>query len=162
MSQEKYKLKVNDKFEYEILPIAAEQLDLASTGKRAFHLLENGKSYQAELLSINKAAKTVNLRINGQSFNVSIADAYDQLIDKMGLSVSVVHKIKEIKAPMPGLVLSIAVEPGQEIVHGDPLLILEAMKMENIIKSPGEGVVKTIHAIKGKAVEKGETLIELA
>ena len=63
---------------------------------------------------------------------------------------------------MPGLVLELNVEAGQTIAKGDPLLILEAMKMENVIKSAGEGVVEEILVKKGAAVEKGALLIKLA
>ncbi len=160
MVKEKYKLRVNEKFDFELTPSDAAALDIVGSNE-GFHVLDNGKSYHAEVISLEKEEKKVLLKLNGQQFMINVADNYDQLVEKMGLSIAVIHKISEIKAPMPGLVLSIAVKPGQEIVHGDPLLILEAMKMENIIKSPGEGVVKTVHAIKGKAVEKGETLIEL-
>ncbi|MNF13023.1 Glutaconyl-CoA decarboxylase subunit gamma [compost metagenome] len=66
----------------------------------------------------------------------------------------------EIKAPMPGLVLNVIVESGQEVNKGDNLLILEAMKMENIIKSPSSGIVKKILVTKGDKVEKNEILIQ--
>ena len=67
----------------------------------------------------------------------------------------------EIHAPMPGLVLEINVSEGQEVEKGDPLLILEAMKMENVIKAPGNGIIKKIHVEKGNPVEKNELLVEL-
>jgi biotin carboxyl carrier protein len=62
---------------------------------------------------------------------------------------------------MPGLVVNILVAEGDTIAKGDALLVLEAMKMENIIKSPGEGVVKKININKGQAVEKNQVLIEI-
>jgi biotin carboxyl carrier protein len=61
---------------------------------------------------------------------------------------------------MPGLVLNIMAEEGQSVEKDTPLIILEAMKMENVIKSPAQGVVKKINAIKGQAVEKNAVLIE--
>jgi biotin carboxyl carrier protein len=60
---------------------------------------------------------------------------------------------------MPGLVLAISVEVGQAVKKDDALLILEAMKMENVIKSQGEGVVKQIAVKAGDAVEKGHVMI---
>ena len=60
---------------------------------------------------------------------------------------------------MPGLVLDILVEPGQTIHKGEAVLILEAMKMENIIKSPVDGTIKSIGINKGNAVEKNEILV---
>ena len=72
------------------------------------------------------------------------------------------NKINAIKPTMPGLVIEICVNEGQEIVENDKVLILEAMKMENVIKIPHEAVVKKILVKTGQAVEKGQTLIELA
>ena len=69
-------------------------------------------------------------------------------------------KLNHIKAPMPGLVLSILVEEGKEVKKGDALIILEAMKMENILKSPADGIVKKIAVKKGVPVEKNQLLIE--
>ena len=67
---------------------------------------------------------------------------------------------KELKAPMPGLVLKIEVEVGQTIKEGDALVVLEAMKMENVLKSPADVVIKSIGVTEGNAVEKNEVLIE--
>lgn len=66
-----------------------------------------------------------------------------------------------IKAPMPGLVLKIMISENQDINEGDSVLILEAMKMENVIKSPGTGKVKIIKVKERDAVEKNEVLVEL-
>ena len=78
----------------------------------------------------------------------------------MGFESGTTKLINEIKAPMPGLILDINVKIGQQVNENDPLLILEAMKMENIITSPRDGIIKTISAVKGKAIDKNELLIE--
>jgi biotin carboxyl carrier protein len=62
---------------------------------------------------------------------------------------------------MPGLVLNILVEAGQEVSKGDALLILEAMKMENVIKASGDGKVRSVKVKKGDAVDKGLLLVEM-
>ena len=80
----------------------------------------------------------------------------------MGLDLSKMQKVEPIKAPMPGLILKIMVEVGQTLKKGDPVLILEAMKMENVFKATSDATVKAINIQAGKAVEKGEILIELA
>jgi biotin carboxyl carrier protein len=67
--------------------------------------------------------------------------------------------VKEIKAPMPGLVLKLLVKEGDTVKKNDPVLILEAMKMENVIKSPGDATVSKIHAQEKTAVEKGQLLV---
>lgn len=68
-------------------------------------------------------------------------------------------KLVQLKAPMPGLVVAVQVEPGQEIRKGDGLVIVEAMKMENELKATGAGVVKEIKVKQGQAVEKNEVLV---
>lgn len=80
----------------------------------------------------------------------------------MGFDNTKRNKMLEIKAPMPGLVLNVMVEEGQEVNKGDNLLVLEAMKMENIIKSPSSGNVKKIRVNKGDKVEKNEILIQFS
>ena len=61
---------------------------------------------------------------------------------------------------MPGLIIDLKIKAGDAVKQGDPLLILEAMKMENILKSPGEGVIKNLKVKKGDHVEKGQVLME--
>ena len=68
-------------------------------------------------------------------------------------------EIKELKSPMPGLVIKLDVKVGDTIAKGDPIMILEAMKMENVIKSRGEGKIASITVKEGQAVEKNELLV---
>jgi biotin carboxyl carrier protein len=70
------------------------------------------------------------------------------------------QKINNVKAPMPGLIQSIAVAEGDSISKGDNLLVLVAMKMENVIKSSGSGVIKTLKVMSGQIVEKNQVLLE--
>lgn len=63
-----------------------------------------------------------------------------------------------ITAPMPGTILKILVEPGQTVKMNEPLLILEAMKMENEIVAPQDGVVSGIHVTTGQTVNPGDPL----
>jgi biotin carboxyl carrier protein len=71
-----------------------------------------------------------------------------------------VKKVNDVKAPMPGMVFNVLVSEGQDIKKGDPLIVLEAMKMENVLKSPTDGTVKKIAVTKGVAVEKNQVLIQ--
>lgn len=159
MKETAYKITIDNTFSFDIASTVS--LDSIPIGKNRFHILHGNKSYQAELISINRADKTVVLRLNGTTYHASIADPLDQMVNRMGLSVAAASKISDIKAPMPGLVLSVQVQEGQEVQHGEPLLVLEAMKMENLIKSPGSGRVKRIHVSNGNTVEKNQLLIEL-
>jgi biotin carboxyl carrier protein len=65
-----------------------------------------------------------------------------------------------LKAPMPGLVIRVQVQPGEQVAAGAPLVVLEAMKMENELKAGAPGVVKSVRVAPGEAVEKGQVLVE--
>jgi biotin carboxyl carrier protein len=137
------------------------ELNLIPTADGNFHIIQDNLSYNAEVLSTNYNEKVFELKINGVIYEVKLEDEYDQLVKRLGLSVVTHQVVKDINAPMPGLVLEVSVEAGQEVEEGTPLLILEAMKMENVIKAPGTGVVKKVNVSKGKAVEKNHLLIEM-
>lgn len=154
-----YSARVNDDFQFDQLSDA--QLDVMAIDATHFHLLKDGKSFHAKLIELNEQHKEVTLRVNGSLYQVRLEDQYDRLIREMGLQAKAGLQLKDIKAPMPGLVLEIMARPGQEVNEGDPLLILEAMKMENVIKAPGEGVIKEIPVQQGEAVEKGQLLVGL-
>jgi biotin carboxyl carrier protein len=124
-------------------------------------VLYNNKSYTAIVESIDRNNKEVTLRINGRQYTTTIKEPIDLLLSNMGLDLKANAKIEPVKAPMPGLVLKVLVEVGQQINKGDALVLLEAMKMENILKATGTATVKAIKAIERTAVEKGAVLIEL-
>jgi biotin carboxyl carrier protein len=136
------------------------QWDLAKISKGYFHILYNNKGYRAEVVKQDAAAKTVVIKINGHSYAVALKDQFDLLLEKMGMSAVATSKINNIKAPMPGLIIDLKVKIGDSVKTGDQLLILEAMKMENILKAQGEGVIKNVKVKKGDSVEKGQVLIE--
>lgn len=124
-----------------------------------FHLLYKQHSYMFEILGYDKETKTYSIGFDGRTYEVGIKDRFDQLLKSMGLDQASKPKVNDVKAPMPGLVLSIKVSENQEVKKGDPILILEAMKMENIIKSPVDGVIKQITVAEKQAVDKNQTLI---
>lgn len=138
----------------------AHVLDLISLNDgKNLHILHNKHSYFIEILGFDKVTKTYTLGFNGNTFEVGIKDRFDQLLHSMGLDQLKSSKVNEIKAPMPGLVLNIKTSVGATLKKGDPVLILEAMKMENIIKSPSDGVVKTINIVEKQPIEKNQILI---
>jgi biotin carboxyl carrier protein len=134
-------------------------IDRVKSSATHWHILKNGKSYNIEILKVDKIGKQVDLKLNGKLNSIKITDQFDALLKSLGMDSLAAKKVLELKAPMPGLVLNIAVNEGDTIAKGDAILILEAMKMENIIKSPTAGVIKKIHAVKGNAVEKNQLLI---
>lgn len=123
-------------------------------------LLDN-KSYTAQIEKLDKENKELVLKIDGQRYTLSIKEDIDILLDKMGINLTALQKAAPLKAPMPGMILKVLVEPGQQVNKGDALLILEAMKMENVLKANGTATIKSIKVEEKTAVEKGAVLIEM-
>jgi biotin carboxyl carrier protein len=136
----------------------ASNLDMVVNDQN-LHVLKDNKAYDVKIIATNFNAKTLTLEVNGNKYDLQIEDEYDLLVKKMGLSAFVVQKMTNVKAPMPGLIVEVLVKPGQAVEKGTQLIILEAMKMENVLKAEGEGVVKSIEVVKGAAVDKGQILI---
>lgn len=133
--------------------------DMLEYKKGKFHILKDQKSYTAEVIEVKPEEKVFVIKVNNTVFSISVRDKYDDLLREMGIDVHSGPKVNNIKAPMPGMVLNVMVENGQEIKKGDPILVLEAMKMENILKSPSDGIVKKIHVAKGDKVEKNQIMV---
>jgi biotin carboxyl carrier protein len=159
--------KINDKF-FEInhnengysVNESSFQWDKVKIADGYFHIIHQNKSYRAEVVTADKGTKSFTFKINGKNYTVALKDKFDLLLEKMGMNAATAGKINHIKAPMPGLIIDLKVKVGDVVKPGDQLLILEAMKMENILKSQGEGTVKTVKVKKGDTVEKGQVLIE--
>ncbi len=161
MQKNNYTITVNEQSNFDFDAEQINDFDFIKEKDGHFHILKNNKAFRAEIVNANFSKKTFTIKVNGNSYEIKLADRFDQLVNQLGLSVVNTQKVTDVKAPMPGLVLGVSVEIGQEVQKGDALLILEAMKMENVIKSVGEGIVKAIHIDQGKAVEKGQLLIEM-
>lgn len=134
--------------------------DLQWISHRKIHLIYENKSLEAELISIDKESKAIQIRLGDKVSNLQLKDRFDILLEQMGMNNTASNTLKEIKAPMPGLILDLKVQPGDEVVKGDVVLILEAMKMENIIKAPGDGIVKAVKVSLNQSVEKNQVLIQ--
>jgi biotin carboxyl carrier protein len=160
MKKEPFLLVVNEEHEFRVDPDTAKGMDMIPNGPGKYHLLHEGQAFSIEVLDVDFEHSTYTLAVNGRKQVVRVADFYDRLVHELGLKAGGSHKINSVKAPMPGLVLEVSVAPGQTVQKGDTLLILEAMKMENVIKAAGDGQVKAVPAAKGHAVEKGQVLIE--
>lgn len=130
--------------------------DIVSLGNGHYHMILNGSSVKVEVVS---SGKTYQVKVNGRLYEPEIKSETDLLLERLGLNTKTKKTVKELKAPMPGLVLDIRVEVGQKVKEGDPLIVLEAMKMENILKAPAEATVKAIAVQKGAAIDKNTLLI---
>jgi biotin carboxyl carrier protein len=127
----------------------------------SYRFLYKDKLYDISIMSYEANEKTYCLKINGYNTKVKETNELDVLIAKLGFNRPPKKELKEIIAPMPGLVKEVFVKEGDVIKNGDNLFILEAMKMENIIKSSGEGILSMVLVVKGEKVEKGSILAKL-
>ena len=162
------KVKVNQKFDYTIDPekntINEKDLscDIIEVKSGSFHVISNARSYSADVVKADPVTKTFVISVNGNKYTVVVKDKFDELLKSLGMDNLGSGKVNEVKAPMPGLVLEIRVNEGDIVKKGDAIVVLEAMKMENILKSPSDGMVKKINVKKGTAVEKNQVLINFA
>ncbi|MGK0406870.1 MAG: acetyl/propionyl-CoA carboxylase alpha subunit [Roseivirga sp.] len=168
MSSEKFQINVNSQsFEVEadasknsgILNGEAYALDLIGDAVKGFSLLRNNKSYEVQVLEADYDQKEFLIEIDGQSYQVDAADRFDLLLKDLGMEHLNNTAVNDLKAPMPGLVLAVKVSPGDNIQKGEALIVLEAMKMENVLKAEADCFIKSIDCIIGSAVEKGQVLI---
>lgn len=155
-----FKVKVNG-FEFAFDKAETSSPDLFKSSPTAYNLIKDFHSINATIVETDIAAKKIVVEIDGESYAVEIKNTLDQMLEQMGFNAIASKQIKEIKAPMPGLVLQVSVAEGQEVKEGERLLILEAMKMENSITIQTDATIKKIRVVNGQAVDKGQVLVEL-
>jgi len=155
-----FKVKAND-FEFSFDQQQINMADLVTVGPGSFHMISGNRSFNVRLISIDEIGKKMELEVEGEKFLIDIKDPLAQMLDTMGFNNISARAVREIRAPMPGLVLDIAVEAGQEVAEGDRIIILEAMKMENSICIHTNARIKKINVSKGQAVDKNQVLVEL-
>ena len=122
-------------------------------------LIVDGRSYSADVAPGEDGRYVVY--IGGSEFEVVIRSERDLLLERFGLDDASSDGHHQIRAPMPGLVLSLHVEAGAAVEAGDAVVVLEAMKMENELRAPGAGIVKSVLVEKGDAVGKNDLLVEI-
>lgn len=144
-------LRVGDeKYNYELIPFS----------NHSFILKLNNKVF--ELTSEKLNSDLFKVLVNGHQFEVTVRTALQEKAFKLlESSASSHHHHLEVKAPMPGLILKIRKKVGDQVELGDSVIILEAMKMENDLKSPASGIIENIFVAEGSAVEKGTLLLSI-
>ena len=129
------------------------------TGDRVWSVLRDGQRFKVECLEGPDDQGNLVVRINGVRRACRVLDDRTKLLEMMGMSVTAGPGSGDVQAPMPGKVLQVLVKPGDAVEEGQALLVLEAMKMENMIKAVVAGIVSEVPIAEGEAVEKGALLV---
>lgn len=126
------------------------------------YVLDNNKLKLVSVKEVNHELKRYQIQIDGRIYHVQISDEVDQQMLTMNFKSKKSNQLKELRAPMPGLVRQVNVQVGEQVDAGDSLFILEAMKMENLLKSPVNGIVSEIFVKPGESVEKNQILLSFS
>ena len=152
---------------------ARHDVDLVSLNDRSFSFILDGKTFSVERTDAQRIggldsdgdgdlSHTVRLSVKGSQYVIRVDDEHSLLVRSLSTKPLSSDEIQVIRAPMPGLISRIEVKVGDEVIAGKGLLVLEAMKMENEIRSLRHGRIQNIHVEKGKPVEKNEPLVTIA
>jgi biotin carboxyl carrier protein len=128
-------------------------LDMQRTGAGFLSLLVAGRSHS---VGLEKTAAGYMVRVSGQAIDVALFEGASA-----AASAHAASGAARVTAPMPGKIVRVLVEEGQEVEAGAPLVVIEAMKMENELRAPRGGRVEKLGARAGQAVEGGALLVEL-
>lgn len=156
VDDETYEIEINEAGE---IRVDGERLPadfMAVAEQSVYSLLLDNHSFEAHI-SPGPAGLEVLLR--GQRYNVEVEDERSRLLRRVGGAEAGPSGTFQLKAPMPGMVLAVPVEEGQEVAKGDDLIILESMKMQNELKSPRDGIVTRVRVQPGDSVQQNAVLI---
>jgi biotin carboxyl carrier protein len=126
------------------------EYSITPTAEAQYSILIAGRSYQATVLAGGEVS------VNGRVYRVEVFDPRGLGGRKRGAAA---EGRQTLAAPMPGRVIRVLVEPGQDVAAGQGLIVVEAMKMQNEMKSPKDGRVVEVKTAAGAAVAAGEVLV---
>jgi len=134
-------------------------VDFKSMGQHAIYsLLIDHQSFEAV---VEQRDGVYHVLIHGDLYEVEVTDERRQRLARAGGGQDVTGEVI-IKSPMPGLIVSVPAEPGQEVKKGQTVVILESMKMENELKAPRDGVIGRVEVQKGDSVEQNKVLVTIS
>ena len=143
------------------LNLESSDMQIEDLGKSVYKITTKTSSEIIEVLSIDHDTKSMTIRHNHNTHDLVFKNKLDLVLDSMGIKRAAENLNSDVKAPMPGKVLDIVVKEGDSIAKGDAILILEAMKMENVLKAENDCVIKKILIASSENVEKNQILVEL-
>ena len=143
----------------QVAPGSEESWDWKQLAPGVFDVRMGNRNVRIERMDGPDEKGNVTIRVNGVVQALQVLGPQQLLLESMGMSANVETQEKHVESPMPGKILQVMVATGTEVDEGDPLLVLEAMKMENVIRAPRSGVIAGVQAQVGEAVEKAATLV---
>ena len=143
----------------QVAPGSEESWDWKQLAPGVFDVRMGNRNVRIERMDGPDPAGNITLRVNGVVQTLQVLNQQQLLLESMGMTAGVETQEKHVESPMPGKILQVMVSPGAEVGEGDSLLVLEAMKMENVIRAPRDGVIAEVQAEVGKAVEKAAVLV---
>lgn len=111
--------------------------------------------------NVTKNGKAIEFTLDGKWVSSEVKNDQDLLLEKLGFKTETAASAGTLNAPMPGRILELLVTEGDEVELGDPVAILEAMKMENELKAPVSGTIASIAVSENTNVEKNQLLLEI-
>lgn len=136
--------------------------ELNVLGDGVFEVVRNEEfSLIIEVLRVDYLEKSLTIRTNHRTYDLVFKNELDLVLDRMGIKRVNETANTNVKAPMPGKVLDVIAKEGDKLSKGDNILILEAMKMENVIKAETDCVIRKILIGVQDNVEKNQVLVEL-
>mgnify|MGYP001059216750 CR=1 FL=1 len=133
---------------------------------RRYQITLNERTFDVRLLS-DPRQEQVQVEVNGQTFTVEVktlplaGEMATALPDTVRpTATAAAPSADTITAPLPGVIKSITVQPGQRVAAGDELLVIEAMKMDNVICAQRRGTIGTVYVTEGRQVAYGELMLE--
>lgn len=135
------------------------QVDLMHNDEGLFSIIEDGRSYSIELVPQNKP-KHYSAYTLYNTYDVEVIDA-ESRYRRNRSSATQMTSDNSISSPMPGKVVKIPVKQGDEVLKGDTLITISAMKMESEYKAPKDGKVARIHVTEGSTVDANQVLVEI-
>ncbi len=156
---EVFGVELNDQLTEAVVEDTKVPLEIIVQGSGRILLRSGTKLYKIDNIEVDE--RNVSFSINGTYFETTVKDEQDLLLEKLGFHAGAAASAGSLNAPMPGKILELLISDGETVEEGQPVLILEAMKMENELKSPSNGVISKLHIQQGDNVEKNQILIDI-
>jgi biotin carboxyl carrier protein len=143
----------------QVAPGSEESWDWKQLAPGVFDVRMGNRNVRIERMDGPDPKGNIAVRVNGVVQTLQVLNQQQLLLESMGMTAGAETQEKHIESPMPGKILQVMVSPGAEVGEGDSLLVLEAMKMENVIRAPRAGIIEEVQARVGEAVEKAAVLV---